>query len=193
MIARLEKVWGDAEIEPSALVSLVDRAERIMARRAAAFADEHHPAFLHPLRTAVLLLEADEVDPRAHAAALGLDTERDSGGDAMEGRSEPDDANVAAVLVAGPDERLELLVVAEPWVRHTWLAERLDQIRHLHLWAGPVRTRTALERAEREELPLAGRVGGRLERAWADWLDKARRYRLVERAETRPVGDTKGS
>ena len=193
MIARLEKVWGDAGIEPSALVSLVGRAETVMARRTATFADEHHPAFLHPLRTALLLLEADEVDPRAHAAGLGLDTEGDAREEAMEHGSESDEADVAELLVAGPDERLELLVVAEPWVRHTWLAERLDQIRHLHLWAGPDRTRTALERAEREELPLAGRVGGRLERAWTDWLDKARRYRLVERAETRPVRDGSGS
>jgi len=184
MIARLERIWPDAGIAPSACASLVDRAERAMQSRSTRFADEHHPAFLHPLRTAVLLLEADETDPQAHTVALELDTE--GGGGA------PDRAEVRALLAARADERLEVLVLAEPWLLHTWLAERLDQIRHLHLWAGPDRTRTALERAEREELPLARRVGGRLERAWVDWLDKAHRYRLVERSETRPVDDAGG-
>lgn len=185
MIARVEKLWMDAEIPRSARDSLIERAEQVMEARTSLFADDHHPAFLHPLRTAQLLLEADETDPRAHTAALVLDTEGPGP------NSDRDD--VTDLVTAGPDERLERLVLADPWLRNAWLAERLDQIRHLHLWAGPERTRAALERAEREEQPLAGRVGGRLERAWSDWLDKTRRYRIVERAETRPFGASGGS
>lgn len=187
MLARVEKVWADADIPPVECSTLVDRATRVMEDRTSLFADEHHPAFLHPLRTAVLLLDADEIDPRAHATVLLLDSEGPDPTSLALDPGSPDLAVVVDLIMAESDERLERLVLADPWLRNAWLAERLDHIRHLHLWAGADRTRAALERAEREEQPLARRVGGRLERAWSDWLDKARRYRLVQRAETRPV------
>lgn len=205
MIARVEKLWTDANISRSTRDSLVDTATAIMSSRASDFGDEHHPAFLHPLRTAILLMEADETDPRAHAVALVLDTEgrQPDADDIREailrtGRAwgldlDGEEVEVGALTTADPGERLELLVLAHSWLRNAWLAERLDQIRHLHLWAGPDRTRAALERAEREEHPLAGRVGGRLHRAWSDWLDKARRYRLAERAEKRAVSAPDGA
>ncbi len=168
MIARVERAWRDADLPADARAALAERAGEVMTLRREEFDDEHHPAFLHPLRTILLLLEIGETDPRAHAAALA-----------------PDSAELLE-LVRYDDERLERLLLAEAWLRRSWLAGRLDRIRHLHLWAGPDATREALERADAEEAPLAYREGGRLARAWADWMEKARRHRLVERAETRP-------
>lgn len=197
MIARLDRDWREAGLSPADRGRLVRRAGEVMADRAVRIPDEHHPAFLHPLRTVLLLLEASETDPRAHETALVVDSERPGTAEDPQGREPSEDREDGSASGPAPEalevfgaphaERLERLVVAAPWVRRTWLAERLDHLRHLHLWAGPERTRTALDRAEEEEAPLAAREGGRLHRAWADWMDKARRFGLAERAETRPI------
>lgn len=189
MVARLGREWHDARIATEDHAALVRRATNVMADRATRFIDDHHPAFLHPLRTVLLLLEIGETDPRAHAAALELDSERESRADGA--GPDRDDTPASTLLWASDDERLELLLLTEPWVRRTWLAERLDHVRHLHLWAGDGRTRAALARAAVEEAPLALREGGRLHRAWADWMDKADRHRLAERAEVRVIGPSR--
>jgi hypothetical protein len=186
MVARLGREWHDAGLPAEDRSGLVRRATEVMDVRASRFADDHHPAFLHPLRTVLLLLEIGETDPRAHACALVADSESDERADGADVDPAPGDA--FDVFRTDDEERLERLLLADPWVRRTWLAERLDHVRHLHLWAGTDRTRAALERAEIQEAPLALREGGRLQRAWDDWLDKARRHRLVERAETRSIG-----
>jgi hypothetical protein len=186
MVARLGREWHDAGFSTEDRAGLVERATEVMAIRASRFGDDHHPVFLHPLRTVLLLLEIGETDSRAHTSALLIDSE--SGGPASRLVLDPFPEAASEVFEAGEDERLERLLLADAWVRRTWLVERLDHVRHLHLWAGPARTRDAIERAELEEAPLATREGGRLQRAWADWMDKARRHRLVERAESRPIG-----
>lgn len=184
MVARLVRAWRDAGLDPADVARLEDRAMRVMAHRSGRFADDHHPAFLHPLRSVLLLLEVGDVGVEAHEALLALDTE------AAGGRADPDarveSEDLRAVLEASADERLEALLTAPGPVRRMWLVERLDQLRHLHLWGGSARTRAALERARSEEGPLATREGGRLATAWADWIDKAGRFRLVERAKEWP-------
>lgn len=179
MVARLVREWADAGLADADVDSLHRRAAEVMRERSARFADEHHPAFLHPLRTVTLLAEAGELSLVAHAAALSVDTE--SAGGAPVTSDAP--TEVADLVGTAPAEMLEELLMAEPWVRRVWLAERLDQIRHLHLWAGEARTAAALALAGERELPLAHREGGRLARAWTDWMDKAERYRLVSRAK----------
>jgi len=162
-------------------------ASEVMAERSGRFSDAHHPAFLHPLRTSTLLLEFGERSPDAHRGILLLDTEGGSRGDGLPDPPAPLDE----LASRDPEELLEGLLLAERWVRSAWLAERLDHIRHLHLWAGAARTAAALDVAEAREAPLAAREGGRCARAWADWMDKARRFRLAERAEARPVRDSR--
>ncbi|MDT8368797.1 MAG: hypothetical protein RQ745_06290, partial [Longimicrobiales bacterium] len=143
-----------------------------------------------PLRAVLILLEAGIPDPRAATLVLRYDSEWDGPNPDETGGA--DDASPGAHLdaLADPEGRLEHLVSSPAWVVSGWLAERLDHLRHIHLWAGPERTREALERARLEEAPLATRLGGRLDRALADWLEKAVRYRLVERATVRAPGES---
>jgi len=183
MIARLVRTWREGSLAEPDIGRLTDLAVEVMEERGRRFADDHHPAFLHPLRTVTLLAEAAEPGAPAQRLALLLDTES-----APPGPSSPDVAEAVDELFEGPDdELLERLLVTEPWIRTTWLAERLDHLRHLHLWAGEARTSEALAVAQERELPLARRDGGRLARAWLDWMEKARRYRLVARAEVRSI------
>jgi len=183
MLARLAREWARSEVPAQEIEELERVATGVMRERSDRFEDEHHPAFLHPLRTVTLLLEVGEASAAAHRTALLLDTE--SAPDAAVGEELPPEA--LHLRTRAPDELVELLLLAEPWLRTAWLAERLDQIRHLHLWAGEDRTREALTTAETREVPLAQREGGRLSRAWTDWMGKAARYRIVARAELRPI------
>ncbi len=183
MVARLVRDWTEAEFAPGDIEVLERLATEVMRERSLRFSDEHHPAFLHPLRTTTLLLETGLTEVVAHRGALLFDTE--SAPQSPLPASTPD---ALAELLRVPQERLlEELLVVDTWLRTIWLAERLDQIRHLHLWRGEDRTAAALAMAEARELPLAQRQGGRLARAWADWMDKARRYRIVEKSQVRRI------
>src|SRR5690606_1680290 len=57
MIRRLDRATRRAGLDESA-VSRVGSALRLaLGRRAALLSDDHHPQFLHPARTALILLE----------------------------------------------------------------------------------------------------------------------------------------
>jgi hypothetical protein len=101
--------------------------------------DDHDPDFLHPARTALILMEDARVaDPRVLAAGLVLET-RDP---ALRTPSEVVqrlDAGVAAIVTAipgpgaEPGDRLERLVALSEQAALAAVAERLDHARHLHL------------------------------------------------------------
>ncbi len=169
------------------------RASHRVAMRAresgpAALADDHHPAFLHPGRTALLLLhDAGERDPVVLAAGVLSET-RDlalgavagelavlsgwpGGEQAMalreqlptgEWRSDPGEEADASLL--------EALVLAGDAVLRIAVCEALDHLRHAHLWAEGHERARAVALAERVYGPLSSRVHPALSRRYAWWL-----------------------
>ena len=148
--------------------------EAAMSPRLAAIDDDHDPDYLHPGRTAVILL--DDVrfaDPVALAAACLLDTRRDD--------LEPSDPQVtehvspavttfrSAVPRSGSVTLLEDLLASEPDVALVALAERLDQIRHAHLWGDPSEARAAHQEASEVYLKMAERTHARLAARYTSW------------------------
>jgi len=142
-----------------------------MAPRLAAALDDHHPDYLHPSRTALILMDdAHVTEPRVIAAALVTETRT------------PDlavpavalkrlGAGVVAIVTEVPvhdsqgESLTEWLVGASLDARLVAVAERLDHARHLHLrdrdeW-GPyhrITCETYSAVADRTEATLAGRI-----------------------------------
>jgi hypothetical protein len=184
---------GRVRLEAGAALGDAD-ADRVTAAVAAALAhrdgqlpDDHDPRCLHPARTVLILLaDTDCRDPAVLAAASFVETV--DTGLAAPARALLDAFGAAAVreLEAVPrpavsgDRLLEELVCAPPGPAMAALAERLDQVRHLHL--RPDLDWHALHASvEDVYVPAAARVApvlcGRFER-WAE----AFRRRLLPRA-----------
>lgn len=146
MAARIRDTAERLGVHSAGRALIAAALDAAMAPRARAGLDDHHPDYLHPARTALILMDdAAVADARILAAAVITET-RDPA-------LRPDPADVArlpepvrAVTAAVPDpaepERvLERLVIADPAARIVAVAERLDHARHLHLrepdeWAG---------------------------------------------------------
>jgi (p)ppGpp synthase/HD superfamily hydrolase len=131
---------------------------------------DHDPDYLHPARTALILMDdAGVADPQTLAAALVAETRDPS--------LVPDPealgalADVLSILhaVPGPGSEpeglMEQLVTATRAVRLVAIAERLDHARHLHLrerseWEGyhAVTCRVYAPAAARTQHTLAGRL-----------------------------------
>ena len=110
-----------------------------MKRRLARRLDDHHPDYLHPSRTALILMDdAVITDLPTLAAALVTET-RDAGLAPEPGELDALGAEAAAVAAAVPrpdregDRLLEALLAAPRGAQLVALAERLDHARHLHL------------------------------------------------------------
>ena len=198
MVDRVARALNDTPFPEPDRAGLVALARRVMAARSDRFADEHHPALLHPLRAVLLLLETEAPEVRSCEAALllGRDgaTARPDAGTVPEVEAPPEieaPPEVEALLGVEEDERLEALLAGPEWLLRAWLAVRLDHLRHLHMWAGTERTEREIVAASELDGPLAGRVGGRLDRAWTDWLGKAARYRLAARADRWSPGEVR--
>ncbi|MBI4537986.1 MAG: hypothetical protein HY704_00580 [Gemmatimonadetes bacterium] len=136
-----------------------------MAHRERHLEAEPDSRYLHPGRTVLVLLQdADVGDVEALAAAALVESEFPElevpapEVEAAMGRA------VAALRDAVPvprragDELAEQLVLADVRVRVVALAERLDQLRHAHLWPELVRRRTAHGSAAAIYLPVAERT-----------------------------------
>ena len=152
-------------------VDLVSRAHALaMVPRVASLEDDHHPLYLHPGRTVLVLLrDAGTVDPAILAAAALVESEDAEfrvGVDAVEsemGRTVLE--LVTAVPQAGSEALAEDLVTAARGVRLIAVAERLDHLRHAHLredqeWRGRVHAEAVAVYqpiAERTDERLAGR------------------------------------
>lgn len=136
MLARLLDSARNVGIDDDGAL-VVERAYRAaMAPRAARIQDDHAPAFLHPGRTALILMDdlgvadADVVAAGALAETVFLELA------AHEAGVDPAPAAILDELpVPARDGELllERLVVAPEAVRLVALAERLDHARHLHL------------------------------------------------------------
>jgi len=170
MAARVRRTLAVAGVDGPGIDLIATAIEIAMAPRLAVIDDDHDPDYLHPARTVVILLDdVGFADPVALAAACLLDTRR--------GDLEVPDREVtervgagvtafrSAVPRSGSDTLLEDLLASEPEVVLVALAERLDQVRHAHLWGdlseGPAVHREAsevyLKMAERAHARLAAR------------------------------------
>ncbi len=153
-----------------------------MEPRRARLSDDHDPAYLHPGRCAVILMDDLGVaDPTLIAAGALVESESSElavAVERMEGTMGPNVAElVAGVPIEADDELAERLLLADTPVRILALVERLDQLRHAHLWPDMDRRRAAHECAESVYLPVAVRTDGTLARRYRWWCSMfGRRY-----------------
>jgi hypothetical protein len=164
---------GTSDVEIAAV-------ERVFAAsmepRVAQLDDDHHPAYLHPGRSMLVLLhDVTQVDAvvlliaglhESVDAALALGPERVSevaGPSAL--------AALRSIPAPGDERLVERLLGLGPGLALAALAERLDHLRHLHLrddlmdyWAD-----THAETVE-AWLPFAARTDSTLARRYAHWV-----------------------
>jgi (p)ppGpp synthase/HD superfamily hydrolase len=170
-------------VKRTAVASGVDRPGRDLIERAIAAAmvprlavldDDHHPDYLHPGRTILILLnDVGLADPIALAAASLLDTRRADLEVGDRDVREPLNPEVTAfrkaVPRAGSDTLLEDLLASEHSVILVALAERLDQVRHAHLWGDLSEARAAHEEACEVFTKMAERTHARLAARYTHW------------------------
>ncbi len=173
MEARVGRTLEDAELG-AADVALVLAAHRLaMGLRIERLGDSHHPDFLHPGRTVLILsLDSGFRDPDGLAAAALVESER------MDLRVDPRRVRdllgerVADWLAAVPVEEdglVEALVVAPEAVRRVALAERLDHCRHAKFWTDRAAQVRIQEQAETIFGPVAERTDPALARRFVHW------------------------
>ena len=156
-------------------VDLVCRAHDLaMGPRVEQLDDDHHPDYLHPGRSVLILLrDVGHSDAVSLAASALLESESESLRVALS-RVEPVvGADVARVLseIPGPgDERLvERLVLLPVTSRLAALSERLDQLRHAHLHEDRDWWAAIHEEATRAWLPVAERTHERIAQRYRHW------------------------
>ena len=138
MAARLDGTAERLGIGADGRALLASAFEVAMRPRMSGGLDEHSPAYLHPARTALILMEDAGVShPTTLAAGILAETRHPAvrpDPDAVEALGEEVLGLLAAVPDPGAAERmLERLVVAPAGARLIAVAERLDHARHLHL------------------------------------------------------------
>lgn len=136
---RISRTAGRLEIDQAGRDLLMRAFRAGMVPRLRASLDDHHPDYLHPARTALILMDDAGVgDAHVLAAALVTETRQASL------RVEPEDLvalgpTVVGIVAGVPDpdrdgdRLLEALVSAPPAEASVAIAERLDHARHLHL------------------------------------------------------------
>ena len=182
MAQRLERAARGAHLDTDA-ARIAGLFRTVLERRAAGFDDPHHPDFLHPGRTVLILLDDARCrDPDILLAALLHDSDRpdlDLAADQVEREAGQRAAAIVRDLRAGPTgdaDRLEWLVQLDDEALLVALAERLDHARHLHL-APSDRWRDFHERFGRADLPAAARSDPRIAARIRWWHESfARRF-----------------
>ncbi|MBI4409955.1 MAG: hypothetical protein HY561_09620 [Gemmatimonadetes bacterium] len=181
MAHRVERACLRARFDAAGVALVVTAYRLAIARRTLAFPDPQHPEFLHPGRTALILLEdLGARDPVLPAAAAVCDTLRPELGlplEQVEAALGPEARRLAQAVPApasAGDRLAELLVSADGPVRLIALSERLDHARHLHLgesagWHGWHRETCELY------LPVAERTHPTLARRYRWWCRMFRR------------------
>jgi (p)ppGpp synthase/HD superfamily hydrolase len=145
--------------------------------------DDHHPAYLHPGRTALILMDdLGETDATVVAAASLVETEEERLS-VSAARLPPVVGTEVALLVSivptpGAEDLAEKLVVAAPEVARVALAERLDQLRHAHLWEDMDRRRRAHREAEAVYMPVAERTHPTLARRYRWWCAMFKQHHM---------------
>ena len=137
--------------------------------------DDHDPRYLHPGRTALVLMgDGGVVDPGWIQASILTETASPELAFTPGGESPVwiREAWSRARDVPGQDdpELAERLVTAAPEATLTALSEHLDQLRHLRLWAGDAVVARAGRVAEEILLPVARRSSPVLARRFEWWV-----------------------
>lgn len=182
---RLARTAHRLGIDTDGRALILDAFRLAMGPRLERIEEDHHPDYLHPARTALILMDdTGEADPVTLAAALFVETRDPTllpAPDAMQ-RVNRDAAELAArVPVPARTERLlETLLALPDAALHIAAAERLDHVRHLHLrpeaeWA-QVHTET-----REAYVPVARRVGSALAARLDWWCDMFERRFLTGR------------
>lgn len=145
-----------------------------MRPRRRALDDEHHPAYLHPGRSVVILMDdVGETDPTALAAGALLESEdaplRVPAEEARLLTGDEVADFLAAVPASGAEDLAEALVSAGATVRRVALAERLDHLRHAHLWPDMERRYHAHREAQEVYARVAERTDETLARRYRWW------------------------
>ncbi len=182
MAASVERFVRTAGLGSDA-VDLVSRAYAL-AMEPRRVLDEHDPAFLHPGRSVLVLLQdVGAMAPELLAAAAVHESEE------ARFRLETDDVRrelgdaVAGVVTSLPlpdgDDLVERLVTLDEGARLAALAERLDHLRHAHLREDRTWWVALRDEVTRAWAPIAERTHPRL----------ADRYRAWIRSISRLIGD----
>lgn len=135
------------------------------------------PALLHPGRTVIVLLtDVGPLSVEVFCAAAVAESEdpdlRVGPGRIEEELGEAVARLVRAVPPSGDSRLAERLVLAGEDAQLVALAERLDQLRHAHLWDDAPRLREAHAEAREVYLPVASRVHPVLHRRYRWWCEK---------------------
>ncbi|HEX6938654.1 MAG TPA: hypothetical protein VF158_04530 [Longimicrobiales bacterium] len=174
MTARVLEAAARAGIAEPGVRSIEAALDAAMQPRIRRLADDHDPAYLHPGRTVLILLEdAGVTDPAVLSAGALTESLRPDLAAAPPAavRLAPDTLELLAEVPTPAHDRdtlLERLVSASAPARLVALAERLDHVRHLHLlgrshWA-------PLHRETRDiYLPVADRTDPTLARRLRYW------------------------
>lgn len=172
MEERVGRTLEDAGLTPGD-VARVRAAHRIAMDRRQGRLDAHHPDFLHPGRTVLILaLDTPLRDGTALAAAALLESERpELRPDPERVRAELGESVVdfLAEVPMGGDDLIEALLSASQPVRLVALAERLDHCRHAKFWSDRAEQERIHEQAGSVFSPLAERTDATLARRFAHW------------------------
>jgi hypothetical protein len=145
-----------------------------------ALKDDHHPAYLHPGRSALILLRDASVTAAPVLAAACLVETRDPELRVAPERIDqvlgPDVGElVAAAPPPGSEGLAEALVTASGEVCLVALAEHLDHLRHLHVRGPEPDWPERLDEVEAVWLPVAERTHARLATRYRHWARTFRR------------------
>jgi (p)ppGpp synthase/HD superfamily hydrolase len=183
VLERLARAAEAAGVPDAGARRVTDALALSLERRARHFRDPQHTDFLHPARTALILLhDTPLTDADALTAAVLFDSERRAltfdADEAAGIGGERAGGMIAALPIPAEaaDLLLERLVAADEAVRLIALAERLDHVRRLHLrpteWWQAVH-----DEIEAVYLPVAERTDATLARRFRWWADMfAERY-----------------
>lgn len=151
-----------------------------MEPRESLLSDDHHPAFLHPGRVALVLLRDVEDPPGRSLVPSVLLESRDPELRVASSRVEATlGRQVAEARDASPqpgaEDLAERLVTLERRAALGVLAEHLDHLRHEHLREPATPWADLVDEVERVWLPASQRLSSTLGRRYAHWLRTFRR------------------
>ncbi len=174
MAKRVQRTAAAAGVDRQGRELIGAAIQAAMAPRLAVIDDDHDPDYLHPGRSAVILLDdVGLADPVALSAACLLDTRRND----LEAPDREVTEQVSPAVTAfrnvvprsGSVTLLEDLLASEPDVVLVALAERLDQVRHAHMWGDLAEARAAHQEASEVYLKMAERTHARLAARYTHW------------------------
>lgn len=180
--AMLERVRTEARAAVGAVDAdtIAAALETALRARDRAIDDDHDPRYLHPARTIrIAIADGPCTNTGALAAGAFIDTV-----DAWLVPEPPAPLKpwVDAVPVAGADRDLllERIITADPDAAVIALAERLDQVRHVHL-RHDRDARAAHAEVRAICIPAARRVSAVIARRFEHWADAFERKLILPR------------